>query len=74
MQQHEYIERNIKTFTEKADNGKVFGCSYLQRICGVGYNQAQDTIEEMKKRGLIKTHGDYTFRLSNQPCSNQDAP
>lgn len=63
METHEYIERNIKTFVELADKEKQFGTSYVQRICRIGYNQAQHTIAEMHKLGLIKVDGDYTFRL-----------
>lgn len=63
MEAHEYIERNIKTFIADADKSKTFGCSYVQRICRIGYNQAQHTISEMHKRGLIKVDGDYTFKL-----------
>lgn len=63
METHEYIERNIKTFIEDADKEKRFGCTYVQRICRIGYNQAQHTIAEMHKRGLIKVDGDYTFKF-----------
>lgn len=63
METHEYIDRNIKTFIDAADKQKVFGCSYVQRLCRIGYNQAQHTIAEMHKRGIIKVDGDYTFKI-----------
>jgi len=49
----EYIERNIKVFTEQAPKGHEFGTSYVQRVCRIGYNQARYTIEEMLDRKII---------------------
>jgi DNA segregation ATPase FtsK/SpoIIIE-like protein len=66
METHEYIERNTKTFIDAADKKKVFGCSYVQRLCRIGYNQAQHTIEEMLNREIINTEGDYTFSFVRQ--------
>lgn len=65
----EYIERNIKVFESEADKTKVFGTSYVQRICRVGYNQACYTISAMLDRGMIQVDEvdgwKYAFRHRN---------
>lgn len=49
----DYIERNIKVFTEGSIKTREFGTSYVQRVCRIGYNQARYTIEEMLERKII---------------------
>lgn len=62
----DFIDRNIKTFIENAENEKLFGVSYVQRICRIGYSQACYTIAEMLDRQLITVdevkEWKYTYR------------
>jgi hypothetical protein len=51
---------------EQADKSKTFGYIYIQRICRIGYIQAQNTVTEMVNRRLIKVKKEkgrnYTFQ------------
>jgi hypothetical protein len=61
------LKRNIKTLKDKGRKGEPFGISYVQRICGLGYNQARETIDKAIEDGvLVKTDEcDWYYRFSS---------
>ncbi len=61
MENNDYIDRCISYFIDSADRQKVFGCSYVQRICRISYNQAQQVILGLKEKGVIQKDGEYSF-------------
>ncbi len=63
----DFIERNIRNFLAKASEDRIFGVSYIQRLCRIGYNQACDTRDAMIKQGIIKFSDDdgWTYQLTD---------
>jgi len=58
----DYINRNIETILKDARRNKPFGTSYIQRVCGIGYNQARHTIDKCLQDGILVKDGDCEFR------------
>ncbi len=50
---NEFIERNINTIKENGKRKVIFGTSYIQRLCKIGYVQACDTIKSALRQGVI---------------------
>lgn len=59
------LEKNIKAVLSKADRKKPIGPTNIQRLAGVGYNQALHTLDEMVEQGLITQENPYTYRWVN---------
>jgi len=61
----DYYERNIKAILLHIKKDEFKDCSFIQRICKVGYNQARRTIEYGVNKGVFAEDGisPYEFRV-----------
>jgi hypothetical protein len=73
--QDDYIKRNIRGFIKYClatqdlaideSNLEMLTPSKVQRVCGIGYNQAMKTIEFGVKIGAFTQGADFYFSLCN---------
>jgi hypothetical protein len=60
----QYIDRNIEAILSKikpSERVGAIGPTRIQRIMCIGYNQACHTLDEMKRRGLIKNNKPWNY-------------
>ena len=53
MNTEEHLDRHLNTYTEEGRKGSSNGVSHVQRVCGIGYNQACHMIKRGIEKGIL---------------------